>query len=86
VDEEQYLTVQDAAKELGLAETTIRTSLSKGRLPHRMLFGRKLIARADMETYRQRTQPSGEKRIGRPKKQGETNLASQQDQAKVNEA
>ena len=66
--DEHYLTVQEVAAELGLAETTIRTSVAKGNLPFTMKFGRKLIDRADMDAYRQRTQPDGVKKVGRPRK------------------
>lgn len=68
VNDHQYLTVQEACRELGLAETTVRTTLSEGRLPFVVKFGRKLIDRTDLDNYRQRTQPSGVKKSGRPRK------------------
>ena len=71
MNDEQYLTVQEACAELGLAETTIRTTLSKGRLPFVQKYGRKLISRTDLDVYKQRTQPEGVKRVGRPRKMQE---------------
>jgi len=60
---ETLLTVQDAAKRLGVGETAIRNALLRGRLPYQVQYGRKLIRLADLETYRQKARP------GRPKKQ-----------------
>ncbi len=66
------LTVQDAALELGVTDGTIRTALSEGRLPFVEKYGRKLIIRTNLEIYRQRTQPNGKKRVGRPHKSSQT--------------
>ena len=57
------LTVPDAAKRSGAAETTIRNAMRRGRLPYREMYGRKLIAAADLLAYRATA------RRGRPKKQ-----------------
>ena len=60
--------MQEGAAESGLAETSIRTSVAKGSLRSTVKFERKLIARADLNAYRQRTQPDGVKKVGRPRK------------------
>ena len=65
---EEYLTVQDAAAALGITEVSVRSALNRSRLPFVEKYGRKLITRADLDAYRQRTQPDGVKRVGRPKK------------------
>jgi excisionase family DNA binding protein len=61
-EKQQMLTVQDAAKDAGVKEDTVRKALAQGRLPHTVLYGRKLIDRADWEAYRANAKP------GRPKK------------------
>jgi len=63
---EEYLTVQDAAAALGITEVSVRSALNRSRLPFVEKYGRKLIARADLDAYRQRTQPDGVKKVGRP--------------------
>jgi excisionase family DNA binding protein len=67
--EENLLTVQQVASQLGVTDGAIRLALSQGRLPFSEMYGRKLITHADLEAYRQRSRPNGEKRIGRPPKQ-----------------
>jgi excisionase family DNA binding protein len=70
--EETLLTVQQAAAELGVTDGAVRLALSQGRLSSVEKFGRKLIERADMDAYKhldaykQRTQPDGVKKAGRP--------------------
>ena len=68
---DEYLTVQDAAAALGISEVSVRSALNRSRLPFVEKYGRKLIARAALDAYRQRTQPDGVKRVGRPRKGGE---------------
>ena len=68
--EDTLLTVQQVAAELGVTDGAIRLALSQGRLSSVEKFGRKLIERADMDAYRQRTQPDGVKKAGRPRKGG----------------
>ncbi len=51
-----------------MTDGTVRIALSENRLPFAVVFGRKVIARADLEAYRQRTRPDGEKPKGRPRK------------------
>ena len=65
---DEYLTVQDAAADLGITEVSVRSALNRSRLPFVEKYGRKLIARADLDAYRQRTQPDGVKKVGRPRK------------------
>ncbi len=68
MEQATHLTVQEAAQTLGVTDVTVRAAILDGRLPATMIYGRKVIACGDVECYRQRTQPSGEKRIGRPRK------------------
>ena len=72
-----HLTVQEAAQSLGVADITIRAAILGGRLPATIIYGRKVIASADVEVYRQRTQPDGKKRVGRPHKSRGGNDVSQ---------
>ena len=64
---DEYLTVQDAAADLGITEVSVRSALNRSRLPFVEKYGRKLIARADLAAYKQRTQPDGMKKVGRPR-------------------
>ena len=66
METENYLTIPQAAKELGLAESTIHNALYEGRIAFVKLLGRKAIARAEVDRYRARTQPEGTKMRGRP--------------------
>ena len=68
---DEYLTVQDAAADLGITEVSVRSALNRSRLPFVEKYGRKLIARTDLAAYKQRTQPDGVKRVGRPRKEQE---------------
>ena len=63
---EEMLTVVQAAKELGVTPGAVRLAIYDKRLPSEEFYGRRLIKRPDLETYRLRTQPDGAKRIGRP--------------------
>lgn len=65
----EFLTVQEAAAELEVSDATIRGAILEGRLPYVLMYKRKLIPRADLEAYRERTRPGGgEKPRGRPRK------------------
>ena len=66
MEPEAFLTVQEAAQELQVTEGAVRLALSQARLAHTLKYGRKLIARHDLAAYKQRTQPEGVKRVGRP--------------------
>lgn len=65
---EELVTIPEAAARLGLTQAAVRTALHRARLPFVRKYGRKLITRADLESYRLRTQPEGVKRLGRPRK------------------
>jgi len=62
------LTVQDAARRIGVSESAIRNATLEGRLPFVRMYGRKLIDPTELGAYQQRTQPDGVKATGRPKK------------------
>ena len=68
--EEVLLTAREAAAELGVHVGTVHNAFQESRLPFVALYGRKLISRADLEAYKQRTRPDGEKPKGRPHKVG----------------
>ena len=63
------VTVTQAAQELGVTPGAVRLAMYDNRLPFEEFYGKKLIKRPDLEAYKQRTQPDGEKRVGRPRKQ-----------------
>lgn len=65
---EQYLSMKQAAEQLGVVDSRIRQAVIDGSLPHVVLFGRKLIPRDALRDYEARTQPQGRKKIGRPRK------------------
>ncbi len=62
------LTVAEIAAELKVADGTVRTAIRKGHLPSQRKYGSILVTRADLDAYKQRTRPDGEKPRGRPKK------------------
>lgn len=64
--EPTYLTVNEAAESLGIHQATLRNAIREGRLPSNRIYGKIVVARADMEAYRERTRPTGEKPRGRP--------------------
>ena len=45
-----------------------RDAMDDGRLPFAVAYGRKLVARADLDAYAARARPDGVKRVGRPPK------------------
>jgi len=63
-----YLTVRQSALKLGVSETAVRNATLQGRLPYSVLYGRKLVATVDLQSYKDRTQPRGIKSVGRPPK------------------
>lgn len=67
--EETLLTVQEAAKYLDVGETAIRNAMLQGRMAFVLRYGRKLVEKQELDAYRARTRPYGEKSIGRPKRQ-----------------
>ncbi len=64
------LTIREAAASLGIAESTMRTATLEGRIPFVVVLNRKLLRKRDLDAYRARTQPTGEKLRGRPRKAG----------------
>ena len=68
MDEGDFLTVQDVSNFLGIGMVAVRTSIRDGRLPSQRIFGRIVVKREDAQAYKDRTQPDGVKRVGRPKK------------------
>jgi excisionase family DNA binding protein len=64
-----YFTIQAVAKELGVADASVRQAVLRGSLAHVVMYGRKLIPRAALEDYIARTRPGGVRRTGRPPKQ-----------------
>jgi excisionase family DNA binding protein len=68
MSDEELITVQEAAQELSIHEATVRKAFQESRLPYIEKYGRKLISRTDLNAYKQRTQPEGVKKIGRPRK------------------
>ncbi len=68
MEAEVLLTAREAAEELGVHVGTVHNAFQDNRLPFVALYGRKLIRRADLEAYKQRTRPDGVKPLGRPRK------------------
>ena len=64
----EMLTVPQAARELGVTQGSVRIAIYEGRLPCVEMYDRKLITRPDLDAYKQRTQPDGVKKVGRPRK------------------
>ncbi len=62
MEEEQRLTVQEAAAWLGVRDTAVRNAISRGRLASEVKYGRILVKKSDLESYKQNARP------GRPKK------------------
>ena len=65
---EVLLTSREAAYELGVHTATVHKAFQEKRLPFVAMYGRKLISPADLDAYKQRTRPDGEKPKGRPRK------------------
>lgn len=63
---EEYMTVEDAAKSLGVTISAVKNAISDGRLASQKVLGRRVVTAVDVEEYRARTQPGGEKPKGRP--------------------
>ena len=68
MESNELLTVVEAAHELCVTPPAVHSALYEGRLPCVVKYGRKLIARPDLDAYKQRTQPNGVKKVGRPRK------------------
>ena len=68
IDTGDYLTVQQAARELSVTDAAVRGAILKNRLKSVLLYGRKLIPRSELSAYKHRTQPDGVKPTGRPRR------------------
>jgi excisionase family DNA binding protein len=64
---QDYLTVMQAAREIGVSEGAIRDAIKRKAIPYEEALGRKVIKRSDLDAYKQRTQPNGEPARGRPR-------------------
>jgi len=73
---EDYMTVQEAARDLGVTDAAVRAAILKGRLDAVALFGRKLVPRNALASYKSRTQPDGVKPVGRPRKQSTSSFSA----------
>lgn len=62
------LTVQEAAKVLGVATNSVYVAIRDDRLPYEEIYGRKVISREELDKFIARTRPDGQKPKGRPKK------------------
>lgn len=71
MDTQELITVQEAAEILGVHSQTVRNALNEGRLPFTRALARIAIKRDDLEEYRLRTRPDGEKPRGRPRKRSD---------------
>ena len=69
---DDLLSVKQAAVELGGSPSSVYAAIAEGRLPTVTFIGKKAIRRVDLEEYRARTRPTGEKPKGRPKKANST--------------
>jgi len=56
---EALLTARKAAEELGIHVGTVHNAFQRNRLPFVALYGRKLISRTALDTYKRRTRPDG---------------------------
>lgn len=68
IETKDYLTIQEAARELSVTDAAVRSAILKGRLNAAVMLGRKVVPRADLAAYQARTRPDGVKPIGRPRR------------------
>lgn len=66
MENDVLLTAREAAEELGIHVGTVHNAFQENRLAFTALYGRKLIRRVDLDAYKRRTRPNGEKPKGRP--------------------
>jgi predicted DNA-binding transcriptional regulator AlpA len=76
IQDTDLLTVPEVARELGITQGAIRIAIYERRLPSLEKYGRRLVARPDLNHYKQRTQPEGVKRVGRPRKESTSHLCN----------
>ena len=65
-EDEELLTVQEAAKWLGVGDTAIRNAMRRGALPFVFKYGRNLIELGQLKAYKARAHPEGSIGPGRP--------------------
>ena len=68
MENKDLLTAPEVCNELSISRGAVHNAMTEGRLPFTVMYGRKLISRTDLDAYRQRTRPEGEKPRGRPRK------------------
>lgn len=71
INTDDYVTQEKAAELLGIKLQSVRNQIALGNLPTTTFFGERVIPKAAIEAYRQRTQPDGEPKRGRPRKKKE---------------
>lgn len=69
MDTTGLLTAQQVADLMNVHLMCVYQAIRDGRLPAQRIFGRTVVARADVETYLRRARPDGVKVKGRPKRQ-----------------
>jgi excisionase family DNA binding protein len=62
---EKLLTVQEAAKQLGVGDSAIRNAVQRGKLAYVEMYGRKLLRESDLQAYKATARP------GRPPKKAQ---------------
>lgn len=68
MDASKYMNIPDAAAFLGIQQGTLHSQVSKGYIAHEVFFGKKCILISDLEEYKNRAQPDGQPKRGRPRK------------------
>ncbi len=64
--DDEYLTVKEGAKLLGVSEFTIRDAIRDNRIKSEVILGKIAISRLNLDEYKAKTQPHGVPRVGRP--------------------
>lgn len=67
METDDLLTVPEVAALLGIAQTTVHAAMSKGKLPYIHKYGRRLVPRSVALAYKERAQPDGAPKRGRPR-------------------
>jgi len=68
-DDPEFLTVRQVADKLLITPSAVRAAMTEGRLPFTITYGLKIVHRADLDDYINRTRgPDGDKPRGRPPK------------------
>jgi excisionase family DNA binding protein len=67
MQEQEYLTIRQAAEQLGIHRQTVYQAIRAGRLPSETVLDRVVVRQADVLEYKKRTEGIGPEG-GRPKK------------------